>query len=179
MKWTEAGQITSILGWPESEDDGLAPEVFFDALRASGRHDDAVMFLCQALPRYEAVAWAARSVRELAAAPPSKGDQDALKSTFLWLQDPSDNRRRAAFDAASEISEVTPARLCALAVFFSGGSLAPPTVAPVPSPKEAAGKFAAGAVLAAATRSGRRREGLQQALALGDAIAAGTEAARP
>lgn len=179
VRWTEAGQVTAILGWPASERDGEPPEALFDRLRQEGQDDDAAMFLGQALPRYEVVAWAAQTVRDLAPADLPSRDVEALNAALQWLRDPSDNRRRAAFDAAAEASDTSPQRMCALAAFFSGGSLAPADLEPLLAPKDAAGKFAAGAVLTAATRSGRRHEGLRAALALGDALAAGSKDPRP
>jgi hypothetical protein len=175
VKWTEAGQLTALLGWPGAEQDHEAPETFFDGLRAEGRDHEAVMFLGQALPRFEVVRWAAQSVRDLSPPETPRPDADALKAAFLWLQDPTENRRRAAFEAASAADDMSPQRLCALAVFFSGGSLAPETLEPVLAPKETAGKFAAGAVLSAAARSPDRNQALDAAFKLGEAFASGTE----
>jgi hypothetical protein len=172
VRWTEAGQVTANLGWPRSADDAQPPEIFFDALRAQGREPEAALFLGQALPRYEVVAWAARAVRELA--PPDRTpDGEALKAALLWLQDPSDSRRRAAFEASERAGDGSPQRLCALAVFFSGGSLAPDHLQPVLPPKETAGKFAAAAVIRAAAAGGQPKDALRQALDLGEALARG------
>ncbi|SFJ95224.1 hypothetical protein [Caulobacter sp. UNC279MFTsu5.1] len=178
VKWAETGQITEILGWPKTGHDADPPEAFFDRLIEEGRDDDAAMFLGQALPRFEVVAWAARTVQDLSL-PSSAHDAEALKATLLWLQDPSDGRRRAAFQIAEQSHGASPQKMCALAAFFSGGSVASADVEPVLPPKDTAGAFAAGAVLTAATDSGRREEGLRTALALGDALASGREAARP
>lgn len=177
VKWTEARQITSILGWPTSDQDSAPPEVVFDALRAEGRDQEAALFMGQALSRFEVVTWAARSVRDLVPPEPrpAEVDADALKAAFLWLQDPSENRRRAAFAAAEAATDTGPQRLCALAVFFSGGSLVADHLQPVPAPKDAAGKIAAGAVLTAAAASGRRAEAIESAFKLGEALASGTE----
>ena len=82
VKWTEAGQVTAILGWKAAAGDpspGQPPRAYFDALRAAGRDADAVEFLSQALPRWEAVAWAARSVRDLSS-PGDEADARALKA---------------------------------------------------------------------------------------------------
>jgi hypothetical protein len=179
VKWTEAGQVAAILGWPASEQDADAPETVFDRLRQEGRDDDAAMFLGQALPRFEVVAWAAQSVRDLVPGDVSIKDAEALKAALLWLQDPSDNRRRAAFDAAAEAGDTSPQRMCALAVFFSGGSMAPADLEPLLAPKDTAGTFAAAAVLTAATKSGRRQEGLSAALSLGDVLASGSDHRNP
>jgi hypothetical protein len=178
VKWTEAGQVAAVLGWEPDASDGQTPEARFDGLRAEGRDGEAAFFLGQALPRYEAVAWATRAVRDLAPAEPSSPEGEAMKSALLWLQDPSDGRRRAAFEAAQRAADPSPQRLCALAVFFSGGSMAPDHLQPVPPPKDVAGKFAAGAVLLAATASGRRDEALAGAFSLGEELACGRTGAR-
>jgi hypothetical protein len=178
VKWTEAGQVAAILGWPKSDHDADPPEMVFDRLIEEGREDDAALFLGQALPRFEAVAWAARTVQELALTP-SAQDAEALNATLLWLQDPNDDRRRAAYAIADRSRGASPQRQCALAVFFSGGSIAPVDAEPILPPKDTVGAFAAGAVLTAATESGRHEEGLRSALALGDALASGREAVRP
>jgi hypothetical protein len=176
VKWTEARQVTAVLGWPESAGDPDAeasPEAFFDALCAAGRHDDAVEFLAQALPRWEAVAWAARSVRDLD--PPGQAaDAAALKAALLWVQDPTEARRRAAESAAEASAPDSPARLAALAAFFSGGSVAPDDAEPLPAPRDAAGKLAAGAILVASARSPDMDAALQACLSAGAEIASGS-----
>lgn len=179
VRWTEAGQVTAILGWPQSEHDRDPPEAVFDRLRQDGKDDDAALFLGQALPRFEVVAWAVQAVRDMAPPDLKPRDADALEASLQWVRDPSDTRRRAAFDAALAASDTSAQRMCALAVFFSGGSLAPPDLEPLLAPKEASGTFAASAVLTAATDSGRRQEGLHAALNLGDALAVGREDAHP
>ncbi len=79
-----------------------------------------------ALPRYETVGWAARVVRDLGAGGERpRADADALKATLLWVQDPTEPRRRGAFDAAQLADMSCAERLAALAAFLSGGSMAP------------------------------------------------------
>jgi hypothetical protein len=176
VKWTEAGQITALLDWPsvETKDLAAAPEAFFAGLRTQGRLDDAAMFLGQALPRYEVVAWAARALQDLRPARESAlpADTQALGAAQAWVKDPSEPRRRAAFEASNAASEDAPERFAALAAFFSGGSMAPDNCPPVPAPREAAGKFAAAAVILAATRTADRQAALARALDLGAALAA-------
>jgi len=182
VKWTEAAQIADLLGWTESLGPAArsTPADYFAGLRDAGRLSDAVLFLSQALPRYETVAWAARAVRDLGSKPPPAGPAaDALKATLLWVQDPSDGRRRAAFEAAGRLRQTSPERLAALAAFFSGGSIAPADSPAAPPAKEAAGRFAAGAVLLAAIRSGDRDAALARILDAGVSIAEGGLDAAP
>lgn len=167
--WTEARQIGALLGWPSVPGDGALPEHFFASLREQGRHRDAVRFLGQALPRYEAVLWAARAVERWSPG----ADPRVMAAVAAWLRDPSDPHRRAAYDAARSAPDPSAARLCGLAVFTSGGSLAPANKPPHPAPKAAVGRFAAGAVLIAAADSPSRDAALDQALDDGSRLATG------
>lgn len=171
VKWTEAQQVTEQLDWPAEDAASAQPEAYFESLRAAGRLQDAASFLAQALPRHEAVAWAARSVRDLGAGDKA-GEADALKAALLWVQDPSESRRRAAWNASEQAPDDSPERFAALAAFFSGGSIAPEDCAPVPAPRDTAARFAAAAVLLAAVRSGDQVAGLGRALDAGDSLAA-------
>lgn len=175
VKWTEAGQVTAVLGWKPAPGDppaAEAPRAYFEALRAAGRESDAVEFLSQALPRWEAVAWAARSVRDLGQ-PADEADARALKAALLWVQDPTEDRRRAAQEAAEAAEPDSPARLAALAAFYSGGSIAPADAEVLPAPRDAAGRFAAGAILTVAARADDMDAALAASLGTGAAIAAG------
>lgn len=167
--WTEARQIGALLGWPPAPADGAAPDRFFAGLREQGRDRDAARFLGQALPRYEAVLWAARTVERWSPG----ADPRVMEAVSAWLRDPSEPHRRAAYDAARAAPDPSAARLCGLAVFTSGGSLAPEGKAPHPAPKAAVGRFAAGAVLIAAADSPSREAALEQALDYGSRLAAG------
>ena len=154
VRWTEARQITAMLDWTaaaEGEPDAsLSPQAFFEALVSSGRLVQATQFLGLALPRWDAVAWAARAVRDLRSGAERKpAEVEALKRALLWVQDPTEPRRRAVFEAAEAAPTSSPERLAALAAFFSGGTVTPPDCQPIQAPHDAAGKLAAGAVIAA------------------------------
>ena len=174
VKWTEAGQVIELLDWavPTQEVGRTPPEQYFRDLRRSNRIEDATFFLGMALPRHETVAWAARSVRDLSEdRERPRADADALKAALLWVQDPSEPRRRAAFEAANLARATCAERLAAMAVFLSGGSLAPDNVQPVPAPNDVAGRIGAGAILVAAAGRDDRVAAINRALDEGDAIA--------
>ena len=174
VKWTEAGQVIELLDWaPPSEEVGrTAPEIYFRELRKTKRLEDATFFLGMALPRHETVAWAARSVRDLGEGiERPRADVDALKAALLWVQEPSEPRRRAAFEAAQLAHHTCAERLAAMAVFLSGGSLAPDNVPPVPAPSDVAGRIGAGAILVAASKRIDRVAAINRALDEGDVIA--------
>jgi hypothetical protein len=176
VRWSEAAQVAQALGWPTLPDSDarMAPEIYAERLRRDGRLVEAVQFMGQALPRFEGVAWAVRLVRDLPRTT-SAGDaaRSALRSALLWLQDPSEHRRRQARSAAEAVQDGGPERLAAMAVFYSGGSLSPGDGQPVPAPKTVSGRLAAGAVLVAAAQCASMPEALQIALDEGDRVAAG------
>ncbi|WP_019832446.1 DUF6931 family protein [Sphingomonas sp. PR090111-T3T-6A] len=173
--WTEARQIGALLGWPPAPGDGDAPDRFFEALRAEAHDRDAARFLGQALPRYETVLWAARTVERCS----SQADPRVMAAVSAWLADPSETHRRAAYHAARAAPDPSAARLCGLAVFTSGGSLAPEGKPPYPAPKGAVGRFAAGAVLIAVADTPSRATALHQALDYGSRLAAGAPEGQP
>lgn len=176
VKWSEARQVLNALGKIDPADEaeaGQPPAAYFDYLRQNGRAFDAARFLGQALPRLEAVAWAARAVRDLT---PADADRErpearALRAALLWVADPTENRRRSAYDAADACESSEPEALAALAAFFSGGSIAPPDCAALPAPRDAAGRFAAGAVMTIAARQPDVQQALSGLLDAGALIA--------
>lgn len=183
VKWSEARQVLDILGSADAAAESEAakpPALYFHYLREAGRNLDAVKFLGQALPRLEAVGWAARMVRDLEpeGLDRNRPEAKALRAALLWLADPTEGRRRAAFDASEACDTSSPEALAAKAAFFSGGSIAPADATPLPAPRDAAGRFASGAVMLAAARRKDMAEALNRALDAGAKIAAlGLEAA--
>jgi len=167
VKWTEAGQVTRLLGWEESAAaEAMRPAEFLAQLRANRRWTPAIAFLAQALPRFEAVTWAVRFVRDSEpAAGPETPEGVALKSALLWLQDPCDERRRTAFAAARAASGAEA--MAAMAVFYSGGSVAPANCEPLPAPHHLAGRCAAAAVTLACVRSAHQERAMMAALEAG------------
>ncbi len=174
VRWTEARQLVAYQG-VETEKlpaEGLAPAQHFAGLRAAGEREDAAEFLALALPRFEAIAWAAHVIEEVADARKLAGpDRRALDYALRWLGDPNDERRRAAFDAASEASERAPERFLGMAVFFSGGSISGVDLPPVPPAPELTGKMAGGALTFAAHRAADPGATLDRALDLGEKVA--------
>jgi len=120
-------------------------QAFLSELRTQGLFDDAYAFLAHGLPAREAILWCQGCVRE-ACPQPSPPEQAALDAVDQWLEEPSDELRRAAMQAAETATFRTPAGCCALAIFFSGGSIAPPDCPAVPPPEGMAARTVASTV---------------------------------
>ena len=91
---------------------------------------DAVRLLAHALPPRDGIRWAADCAKRSAGSAPAAA---ALASAAAWLTDPDEPRRRACGEAAAAAGCATAAGAAALAVFLSGGSIAPagrPAAAP-------------------------------------------------
>jgi hypothetical protein len=107
-----------------------------EQLAAGGRLREAVGAIAQLLPKKEAIRWGLESIRRVPAASAKPGSEGAMQAVEEWLAGASDEKRRAALRSAEQVGIGTPAGCLGLAVFLSGGSMAPPDtpVAPEPEP---------------------------------------------
>jgi uncharacterized protein DUF6931 len=124
---------------------GATPAQFLQALVEKTMLDDALRFLARAMPKREAIWWGCACAKLVLDNTASPEEQAALKAAEKWVQDPSEDNRRAAMKA-SEASTGGPGKFLACAVFFSGGSLAPANCPVVVPPENMTGKFVAGAI---------------------------------
>ncbi len=126
---------------------------FVEALIGAEEYPAALAFLAYLLPKREAVWWAWTCARRVLPPEPKPEVQAALDATERWLVEPTDANRRAAFALAEPADLGTPAGCTALAVFFTGGSIAPVGVPDVPVPDGAAARAIAGSITLAAVSS--------------------------
>ncbi len=96
---------------------------------------DAERLLSHALPKREAVWWAAQCIRATYGDQLPAADRAALTVAEEWATEPTESNRRRAERAAEQTKHETAAGWAAAAAFFSGGSIAPPDMPEVP-PKE-------------------------------------------
>jgi hypothetical protein len=127
----------------------LTPRQFFDALVAAHLDDDAIRFLAAALPKREAVGWGGLCVKDAITKPFEPVAAKALAAAEAWVKDPSEANRRNAESAAETAGYGTATGCLAAAAFWSGGSLTPPHLAPVPPKDELTGTAVVGAILLA------------------------------
>lgn len=149
---------------------GATPAAFLDALRGAGALAEAIRFLAFALPPREGAWWACLSAREAVAAKPDPKATACLDAAEAWVYKPSDEARRAVFPLAEANGFDNPAGYAALAVFWSGGSIAPPDIEPIEPDAKLAPTAAGAAVLAAALvpdvagAKGRHKRAIERAL---------------
>ena len=172
VKWTETGQVVALLDGVEIDrvEARRAPGLWWAEQVAAGELALATRFLAMALPRLEAIGWAAEMLEQAGVS--TSQERGALDAAARWIQVPEDDLRRAAWDAAESVRE-GPARFLGAAIFFSGGSIAPSDCGAVAPPAETCGVAAAATVLGAATRTASAEKFLREALAVGASLATG------
>ena len=102
-------------------------------------------FLAFKLPPDAGIKWAIACIKELRSPESQKEKDEALDASNAWIKTPGDQTRFAAKDAGGKATK-GESKLLAMAVFMSGGSLAPPGAPETPPPKYAAQKMIAGSV---------------------------------
>jgi len=136
---------------------------------------DAVAFLSFALPKREAVWWACCCARVVAGPMLSGTQAGAVEAAEKWVVAPTEENRRATMPAAEAAKLATPSGCSAIAAFFSGGSLAPPDVKPVPPAGHLTAQMVIAAVSIAAVSAEPEKapEKLRQFLTMGMEMAEG------
>jgi hypothetical protein len=178
IKLTQARQVALLIDEDMDEHDlpdaALDIQAGYAAIKLDGETADALDYIGHALPRLEAVAWAAHVLdaesrrREL----PVR-DRLALDHALRWLDEPSDVNRRATQAAALAASPRSAENRLGLAVYYSGGSIADAGMPPLLAPPEACLRYAVAAVKSAAYRTDAPDSVLERALLLAERTAEG------
>ena len=125
---------------------GLAPRAYLDVLVDAGEVHEAIRFLTHGLPIREAIWWALCSAR-VAHPEPNEAIARALEITEAWVMTPDEGFRRSAKEIAEAAGYDTPAGCVALAVYYSGGSLAGEDGPEIPPDENLAARVASGSLL--------------------------------
>jgi hypothetical protein len=128
----------------------IAPPDYVALLMSKKLYADAVRFVAHALPKREAVWWGWISAKRAAGADPPPKIKASLEATEKWIAQPDDESGRAAMAAAKEAQTTTAAGCAGMAAFFSGSSLGPAHVPPIPPGEFLTAKAVTGAVIYAA-----------------------------
>jgi hypothetical protein len=97
-----------------------------DSLERDSLHDDAVRFLAMKLSPADGIKWALQCARELQPAERRDRQKETLEAADKWAAAPSDTTRWDTKNTSDRVKAESPASVIAMAVYMSGGSLAPP-----------------------------------------------------
>jgi len=175
IQWSQARQITQTMGIKDAQAPaaGITPGQHFASLIASSRLTEAVQFLAHALPRYEAVQWAANAMGQLRPAADRDLDEArAFDTAHQWLRDPDERLRHLPQTLADTMEEPVPEKLLLQAIFLSGGSIAPEDLPPVHPRPDTTAKLASTAILLAVFATPEPEKALSQVLQDGEKLAA-------
>jgi hypothetical protein len=136
--------------------EGMAPAEYLDLLAQNELFPDALRFLAFWLPRPTAVAWGCDCIEQVLAGKLTPLDQKAQDAAKTWSKEPNEKHCRAAEQAAIETDYSGAPGWLALGAFWSGDSLAPADLPPVP-PGEALAVEAITAALTMAATNGDSR----------------------
>jgi hypothetical protein len=156
----------------ELAQDDSTPAGYLDSLEKKELYQDAVKFQAYKMPTDAGIKWASACAKELRS-PESKQEKDEpLEATDQWVKAPGDQTRFAAKKAADNAKKNDASKLAALAVFMSGGSLAPPSAPETPPPKYSAQKLISASVSVAVLSydPAKAKERYKKALALGKTL---------
>jgi hypothetical protein len=149
----------------------MAPRTFLDELLIREHYNDAIKFLAGALPRREAVWWGCLCLRiGIDPAPPAL--DTALRVAVRWVVQPTEANRQQASRLATGHN---PRDFLLRAIAWTGGSLSPAPLPPVPPSPVLTARSIHAALMLAATRGApeKIRDRLRQFLTLGIHIARG------
>jgi len=119
---------------------------YLDSLEKKELYKDAIRFLAFKMEVNAGVKWGCKCIRELQ--PPEKKSEkdEPLEASEQWVKTPGDPTRWAAKEAAGKPNVRGASKMLAMAVFFSGGSIAPPQAPETPPPPNLAQKMIASSV---------------------------------
>lgn len=182
--WSSARQIAQEAKlvpklWPAED---ATPDGYFRALRSEGELMAALAYVAAALPKLEAIHWGLASLPVVDPDDPDSSARMLLRDTAQrWLAEPDDENRRAVERLVEQANSDWPETLIGLAIFFSGGSIAPEDSPPVPADPGLMGQLVAGAVQSAVAQAAPSEPGFaDRILDLADELAtSGRKAVQP
>ena len=151
---------------------------YLESLEKQELFQDAIRFLAHKLPTDAGVKWASACVRELQAPDRKEQKDEPLEAADRWIKAPGDDTRWAAKNAADQAKVTGLGNLVAMAVFLSGGSIAPPEAPETAPPPYSAQKMIAGSILVAVVSHEPQKatERYKRAIAMGKDLDQGGKA---
>ncbi len=132
-------------------EDSPTLEQLVDRLIEDGLVHESVRLLAHALPDREAVGWAWICAWEVTGPDAPDAHLASLNVTRTWIQEPSDEARREAMQAAELVGLDCPAGFVGFAAFCCGDSLAPADLPPAPPPEGIVGTLVSSCIAMSAS----------------------------
>jgi hypothetical protein len=133
--------------------EGMGPREFVDALVASKQYVTGIDFMAHAMPARDAIWWGCLCLQHACGDSLLPADKAAARAAVQWIMQPSEENRAAALAPAQAAGSASPAGGLAMAVYQTGGNIAPPKAPPAPPPPFASAKAVAGAIKLACTKA--------------------------
>ena len=152
------------------------PEEFIRVLTEHQQYADAIALLALYLPRRKAIIWGYLAVEQVFPRDLVTEERAAMDAAKLFLEEPSEEHRRAAMAIAEAGEYATPASCVVAAAGWSAGSMAPAEFDDVPPSPQLTGQVIAAALTMTANESdvAKTPERYEQILKLGQEVLAGT-----
>lgn len=132
--------------------DATTPPEFLGQLIEAKHYQDAIRFLARALPGREAAWWACLSARHGVSDKTPANEIKVLELAEQWVFKPTEVNRHTAHDATESIESDNAVYWAGMAVFWSGGSMAPSDLPEVPvAPNMCSMAVSGGVILAGMT----------------------------
>ena len=125
---------------------------FVDALVEAELYLEAIKVLARALPKLHAVEWACVCIRQQLSEQAAESEAACLAAAEQWVGNPGEDKRLAAMAAAAATEYDTASAWAAMAAGWTGGSMGPPDVPPIPPPAHLTALAVAGAIGLASAR---------------------------
>lgn len=89
------------------------------------QYNAAIQFLAFGLPKRESIWWSYVCAEQADGKSNDLNTQNALKNASDWVKSPSEERRQSAHTLAQALELYTPSSWTNMAIYWSGGSIAP------------------------------------------------------
>jgi hypothetical protein len=155
--------------------EGMEAPEFVAALLANKLYTAGIDFMAHVLPPREGIWWGCLCLQHASGSNLSPADKAAAIAALRWVLQPNEENRAAAKAPAETAGHASPAGALAKAANWTGGSLGPPDMPPVPPGPFMPAKAVATAIKFAATKVEPQRmvKTRQQFVELGIGVAEG------
>jgi len=140
----------------------MSPREFLDALLAKKQYTTGIDFIAHALPARDAIWWGCLCFQYAFGEKLTAADRAACTAAVLWVWQPTEVHRVAAKEPADLAGPHSAAGALAMAVYQTGGSLAPPNMPVKPPSPFAPAKAVAISVKVASLRGEKAKLSFRQ-----------------